>query len=243
LGEQDAFRVRREPTTVGRFLDLAKPLGFCVFAVVMTGLFLLAASLFTAAAVRGASVLTQALALIPIFATGRAAQLPVAPVARARSLLKALYRRLRREPGLQVSVLGRIPQASDEPDELRLLVMPQRCLLGLNAIEVACELSNGFAGPMGLPVVLVRANEGSPGYEALPGGVVWVRGRTASERACVLRPRIPTVGNTLVLLRQLCERLSGGRAAAQRGNPDTARVPASSRRSAARAGTARAATI
>jgi len=224
-----AFSVRRghKPAVVA--LDVGNPWGLVAFIVASSALLVLASNLFNTAAPRGVCLVTEALALCPLFFTGRAAQLPVPMVARARPLLQRLHRRLSRESQFQVTLLGRFPQSSDEPDELRLLVMPNKPLLGLNAIEVACELHTTFSGLQAAPLVLVRANEGSPTYEALSQGLVWSRGRTTGERACAVRPRVPTVGGTLTLLQQLREVLTRGQSvkSMERGvAPSSARASA-----------------
>lgn len=216
LGGGEAFAAKLTLKLPGALLDGGRLLGFMTFACCAVALALCAATVFNSAAARGAGLVIQALVLVPVFFTGRVTQLPIPVVSRSCRVLQPLFRRLRREAGLQVSVLGRFPASADEPDELRLLIKPKLALLGLNAIEVACEVQSGFAGPMVAPVVLVRANDGSPSYEAMPASVVWARGRTVNERACVLRPRIPTVGNTLALLRQLTALLSPGGATARR---------------------------
>jgi hypothetical protein len=227
LSDPRVFATRRGPKVPGGLLDVGNPLGFCLFIAGVAILLVVATSLFVASAARGACLVTEALALIPVFFTGRAAQLPALPIVRARPLLKSLYNRLHRDPDVQLSVLGRFPQGAKDPDELRLMVLPQNPLLGLGAIEVACEIQHSFAGPMAVPVVLVRAVDGSPSYEALPHSVVWSRGRTPNERACIVRPKIPSVGATVVLLRQLAQMLCSKRPIA-RSKPSSDAVPAAS---------------
>jgi hypothetical protein len=208
LSVKQAFVAAAGPSRAGRWLDVGTLVGFAVFAVLVGGLSMLAIKQFNLAAPRGVSIAIEILALCPLFFTGRAADLPASGVVRAKPLLRSLYRRLRREVGLHVTVLGRFQQGSDDPDELRLLVMPHKPLLGLNAIEVACEFHATPFGPRGALVVLVRVGESSPAYEALAHCSTWSRGRTPGERAAVLRPRVPTTGNALTLLCQLRDRLT-----------------------------------
>jgi hypothetical protein len=196
-----------------------------VFVVALATLSVVAARQFSFAAPRGVVLAIEILALCPLFFTGRAIDLPAPGVLRAKPLLRGLFRRLRREAALHLTVLGRFPQGGEEPDELRLLVMPHKPLLGLNAIEVACEFHATPFGPRGAFVVLVRVTEGSPAYEALTPCSVWSRGRTPGERAAVLRPRVPTVGNTLMLLCQLRDRLTVG-LATNRSEPIAVVAPA-----------------
>jgi hypothetical protein len=210
LSAKQAFAAHRAPSGPGRWLDVGTWLGCAVFLTAVIGLSLLAVRQFNLAAPRGVSIAIEILALCPLFFTGRAADLPTPGVVRAKPLLRGLYRRLRREVGLHVTVLGRLPQSSDEPDELRLLVMPHKPLLGLNAIEVACEFHGTAFGPRGALVVVVRVGEASPAYEALTHCSTWSRGRTPGERAAVLRPRVPTAGNAQALLCQLRDLLSVG---------------------------------
>lgn len=210
LSIKQAFVATGAHSRGGRWLDVGTLLGFGLFVVLVSGLAVLAAKQFNLAAPRGVCVAIEILALCPLFFTGRAADLPAPGLVRAKPLLRSLYRRLRREVGLQVTVLGRFPQGSDDPDELRLLVMPHKPLLGLNAIEVACEFHPTPFGPRGALVVLVRVGESSPAYEALAHYSTWSRGRTPGERAAVLRPRVPTPGNALTLLCQLRDRLTAG---------------------------------
>jgi hypothetical protein len=210
LGAKQAFAPHRTQSGPGRWLDVGTWLGCVVFLVAVIGLSLLAVRQFSLAATRGVSIAIEILALCPLFFTGRAADLPAPGVVRAKPLLRGLYRRLRRELSLHVTVLGRFPQGSEAPDELRLLVMPHKPLLGLNAIEVACEYHTTAFGPRGALVVVVRVSESSPAYEALSHCSTWSRGRTPGERAAVLRPRVPTAGNAQTLLCQLRDLLSVG---------------------------------
>jgi hypothetical protein len=194
----------------GRWLDIGTLAGCSVFVIVVGALSLVAARQFDLAAPRGVSIVIEMVALCPLFFTGRAVDLPAPGVFRAKPVLRSLFRRLRREPGVHATVMGRFPQGQEAPDELRILLMPHKPLLGLNAIEVACEFHATPFGPRGALVVLVRVSEGSPAFEALAHCSTWSRGRAAGERAAVLRPRVPTVGNTLALLSRLRERLTVG---------------------------------
>jgi hypothetical protein len=225
LSVKQAFAAHRAAVGPGRWLDAGTWLGCALFLVAIIGLSVLAVRQFNLAAPRGVTIAIEILALCPLFFTGRAADLPAPSVVRARPLLRGLYRRLRREVGLHVTVLGRIPQGGEEPDELRLLVMPHKPLLGLNAIEVACEFHGTAFGPRGALVAVVRVSGASPAYEALSHCSTWSRGRTPGERAAVLRPRVPTAGNTQTLLCQLRDLLSVG-SPATRMEPLELKAPA-----------------
>jgi hypothetical protein len=50
--------------------------------------------------------------------------------------------------------------------------------------------------------------EGSPCAAALPARLSFQRGRKVEERVAVLRPKLPTVAETLSLVAELCELLS-----------------------------------
>jgi hypothetical protein len=229
LSAKQAFARQSLPLAPGRWLDVGTLPGLGVLVLVLAGLSWLAARQFSLAAPRGVSIVIEMATLLPLFFTGRAVDLPAPGVTRARPLLRGLFRRLRREAGVHATMLGRFPQEQEHPDELRLLMMPHKALLGLNAIEVACEF---YPTPFGLRaalVVLVRVSEGSPAYEALAHCSLWSRGRTPGERAAVLRPRVPTVANTQALLCQLRERLSVGSGVA-RSAPLTGVAPVTPRK-------------
>ena len=145
--------------------------------------------------------------MLPLFFTGRAAQLPVDPAVGPRRALGALAKQLRRCEGLKVVPWGRIPERAKDADEIRLLVQPQGALRGLIGLEIGMEYSAGIGGVGACPFVLVRAREGSLAVSALPRHVVWTRGRKSDERAAILRPRLPTREQCVALVLELASLL------------------------------------
>ncbi|MCA9593454.1 MAG: hypothetical protein KC776_09095 [Myxococcales bacterium] len=207
LTEEDAF----EPSAgslPGRLLDAGSLLGFVLFVLLLGGFVAGAVVLFPRSPYHALMLALASAALLPIFCTGRAAELPPDPAQGPVKLLSWLDRRLAGVESLKVVPWARIPEKSSDPDELRLLVMPRRALAGLSAIEVGLEYRSGGGGTLALPWVMVRAQEGSPAYHALPRGVVWTRGRKPEERVAVIRPALPTKRDCLALVRSLAETLT-----------------------------------
>ena len=95
---------------------------------------------------------------------------------------------------------------------IRLRVLHERALPGVRAIEVGVEIGGGVVA---LPCVVVRVQDDSPAYRALPHSVHWVRGRTGEERVTILRPRVPTRGQCLQLLTGVLRLLSAGQEGAK----------------------------
>lgn len=212
---EDALgRPRRNPLP-GRWLDAS-----CIVGALSLGAVLacLAAGVLVLARFSTYGACCLALggtALLPLWWTGRARELPETAVRAAQPLLGWLTKRLPRTRELRVSVLGRLPEQQQDPDELRLLVAPRRPVPGLFGIEVGVELCHGAGGTSALPCVLVRVLDGSRAYQALPHAVVWTRGRKPEERVAVLRPVVPTREATLALVRSLLGRLTSSEPKAQ----------------------------
>ena len=87
-------------------------------------------------------------------------------------------------------------------------------------------------GPGAKPYVLLRVREGSLCAQALPSVTSFQRGRKADERVAVLRPKLPTVTETLALLDELLEVLTQAPSApppssarSSAGKPASARKP------------------
>lgn len=238
LGEDEAF-ARRKRRLPGRFLDSGSLPGFCLFLVALAafaagGVVLLPESPYHALMLALASA-----CLLPIFCTGRAGELPADPVEQPRALLSWLSRKLRSDESLKVVPWARIPVSSAEPDEMRLLVMPRRARRGLTAIEVGMEYQQAAGGPIALPCVIVRAADGSESYEALPRSVVWTRGRKPEERVAVIRPKLPTRGMCLSLVRRVARMLEepGASTRGEGHPPRSRRSPSGRRSSTSKAGT------
>jgi len=198
LSDQEAF-TRSAVPAVGRFLDAGSLPGFVVFASSCVLLSTAAWWLFARAPYQALLLLLGSSSLLPLFFTGRAAQLPADLATRPRALLAGLARRLRGAPGIKVVAWARIPEGAAAADELRLLVQVPGGLRGLLGVEIGVDYGAAWGGSPGAPFVLIRAREGSAAVSALPRELIWTRGRKADERAAVLRPRLPT--------RAHCERL------------------------------------
>src|SRR6478736_4840159 len=167
--------------------------------------------------------------LLPLFFTGRVAQLPPDLAIRPRAILAKLAVRLRRASGIKVVAWARIPEGRAVADELRLLVQVPGARRGLLGVEIGVEYGVSAGGSAAAPFVLIRAREGSAVIEALPRELVWTRGRKADERAAVLRPRLPTVVHCERLLLELIaqlrevEQAPGARSRSNRGAPQASR--------------------
>jgi hypothetical protein len=154
-------------------------------------------------------VALDALALVPIFATGRRVELPptVASVART---LRPLFVRLARNVALRVAPWARVPKGAHEPDELRLLVMPKLALPGLIGIEVGIASERTSRQYACVPEVLVRVHEASAAQARMTSLVprtMPLTGRRPEERVYRVAPRFPTSGWTRALVERLAREL------------------------------------
>ncbi|MCC6644708.1 MAG: hypothetical protein IT374_03925 [Polyangiaceae bacterium] len=147
------------------------------------------------------------LALVVLFATGRAAELP--PELDGR-WLAALAKPLRARRDLRVTALGRFADGASQPDELRLAVTPRRALAGTVGVEIGRAFTAGPGGAIAAPQVLVRVAEGSPAEAALARveGARWSRGRRGRERVLVVEPALPFDADVLAATLQLTEQLT-----------------------------------
>jgi hypothetical protein len=206
LSDSEAFAVATERLP-GRFLDAGTWAGLSFFALLCASFCLGALLLFARAPYQALLLLLGSPCLLPLFFTGRAAQLPANAATEPRAVLAAISKKLRRHDGIKVVPWARIPERAHEADELRLLVQVQGALRGLVGVEVGVEYSAGVGGSGAALFVLVRAREGSLAVSALPRDVVWTRGRKADERATVLRPRLPTQAQCVTLVLELVQLL------------------------------------
>jgi len=206
LSEAEAF-ARSKDRAPGRYLDSGTWLGLGTFAVSCALFVGGACALFPRAPYQALLLLLGSPCLLPLFFTGRAAQLPADLATRPRALLCGLAKQLRRAEGIKVVPWARIPEAARDADELRLLIQVPGALRGLLGIEVGVEYTAGIGGSAAALFVLVRAREGSQAVNALPRDVIWTRGRKAEERATVLRPRLPTRGDCAKLVLELVSML------------------------------------
>ena len=156
----------------------------------------------------------DATALVPLFVTGRAAQLPPHGMRSAVPWLSWAFRRLRGMAGLRVTPWARVAPDGVTADELRLLVMPRVAMPGVIGLEIGLAWSSTPVCWAATPEVLVRVVDGSEAARRLARDVPHVRsvpGRRPDERVIRLLPRAPTRSSTVALTRALAEALTGGR--------------------------------
>lgn len=232
LSEADAFTSERS-TLPGRFLDASTLPGKLVLAALMLGLLALHFVVRKHSPYRAVELLLGGAVLLPVFLTGRARELPVVPGGDPQGSLRRMLTGLRRR-GLRAVPLARLPQGSSTADELRLLVQPRGALAGLQAIEIGADHAVGLGGIVAEPYVMLRVREGSPCATLLLGQLTFQRGRKAEERVAVLRPKLPTIAETLALVSELVEIVT-------RPAPPQRSAPSSSGRGASAAKPSRAA--
>lgn len=203
LSEADAFS-NEHSKLPGRFLDASTLPGKLVLAALMLGLLALHFVVRKHSPYRAVELLLGGAVLLPVFLTGRARELPVMPGGDPQGSLRRMLTGLRRR-GLRAVPLARLPQGSSTADELRLLVQPRGALAGLQAIEIGADHAVGLGGIVAEPYVLLRVREGSPCATLLLGQLTFQRGRKAEERVAVLRPKLPTIAETLALVSELVE--------------------------------------
>ena len=119
--------------------------------------------------------------------------------------LAPLFEELRHRTGLRASPWARVPVGGDEPDEVRVLVVPREPMPGLVGIEI------GLPSDDGLPELLVRVQEAtaaSAKMTSLCPDVVPVPGRKPEERVYRVAPALPTRRGTVALVTSLVARLA-----------------------------------
>jgi hypothetical protein len=208
----------------------------------LTGITWLAARWFEASPYYGACLLLGSSALLPLFCTGRIGEMPPDALAESRRFLARAQRRLQRDRRLVVQPIGRFAAQSSALDELRLSITPSRGLPGLIGLELGLEVQERLGGFCARPVVVVRTAEGSACHRALPRGLTWMRGRSADERASLVRPTLPTLRLTVALIEELIGVMQAPESAPsspKKANPSSGKGPspakARARSSAARA--------
>jgi hypothetical protein len=206
LSDREGF-ARPAAPVAGRFLDAGTLPGFALFAVLCALVVAFAWLSFARAPYQALLLLLSSASLLPLFFTGRAAQLPPDLAVRPRALLAKLALCLRRAPGIKVVAWARIPEGSAAADELRLLVQVPGAPRGLLGLEVGVEYGSALGAAAAQPFILIRAREGSPAVAALPRDLIWTRGRKTDERAALLRPRLPTRAHCERLLLELARAL------------------------------------
>ncbi|HYQ14649.1 MAG TPA: hypothetical protein VEQ58_02795, partial [Polyangiaceae bacterium] len=222
FSEADAFN-RAEPRLPGAHLDGGNWRGGLVFSVLLTAALALHFWERQHSPYRAVELLLGAALLLPVFFTGRARELPVVAGSDPKRTLERVLRGLRRR-GQRAVPLARLPLGASTPDELRLLLQPRGALSGLMAVEVGADHALGLGGVVTEPYVLLRVREGSLCAAALTAPIQFQRGRKPDERVAVLRPKLPTVTETLALLHELCELLT--QPAPPPAKPSSARISA-----------------
>jgi hypothetical protein len=162
-------------------------------------------------------VALDASALVPLFATGRAADLSPDGARGAAPWLAPVFQRLRAIPSLRVAPWARVVLGGATVDELRLLVLPRVVMPGVVGIEIGRAWSTTPAGWAATPEVLVRVLEGSSAAAKLAQVLPRARslpGRRADERVVRLRPRAGTRASTIALTRGLVDAVTDRRAPA-----------------------------
>jgi hypothetical protein len=228
FSEADAF-VSDRARLPGRYLDASTLAGKLVLAVLLLGLIALHFVVRKHSPYRAVELLLGGAVLLPVFLTGRARELPVMPGGDPQGTLRRLLSGLRRR-GLRAVPVARVPLGSSDADELRLQVQPRGALSGFQAIEVGADHAVGLGGIVAEPYVLLRVREGSECAALLLGQVSFQRGRKPEERVAVLRPKLPTVTETLALVSELVDIVTREPAAPQRSAPSSSGKPASARK-------------
>lgn len=201
--ESSALDAKPAPSLPGAWLDAGRARGFVLLVAALGGVLYAALRTFEASPYRGAGVLLAGGALLPIFCTGRAGEMPLDALCQSRRFLAAVAHRIAGDDSLMARPIGRLAAVSGELDELRLSIETTRVVPGLLGVELALELRERLGGYSARPVVVVRAAEGSPCQRALPRGLTWMRGRSADERATLVRPKLPSPDLTAALVQEL----------------------------------------
>ena len=201
--ESSAFTLVPTPALPGAWLDAGRARGFVLLLACLGGVVYAAQRAFESSPFSGACLLLGGSALLPVFCTGRAAELPLDALNHSRRFLSDVAQRLSRQVELVVKPIGRVAAQSDELDELRLSITPARAVPGLLGVELGLELRERLGGYAARPVVVVRASEGSECQRALPRGLTWTRGRNEGERATLVRPKLPSAELSAALLQEL----------------------------------------
>jgi hypothetical protein len=173
-------------------------------------------------------VALDATALVPLFVTGRSAQLPPDGGATAAPWLGPVYRRLQKIELLRAVPWARVTLDGSTIDELRLKVVPRSAMPGLAGIELGLAWSSTTVGWSGSPEVLVRVLEGSAAAARLaltPSTEGLLPGRRPDERVLRVAPRLPTQAGALALTKAFAEALTDRRETAVTWAAPERRVP------------------
>lgn len=157
------------PGRLSPWIDATSPRG----AMVFLGLFAASYGFGVLAErwVPGTEVLAPvaAMALLPLFFSGVAGQLPSAALGRTLKLLRPLSDRIAKHTELRAKLYGRMPAGDARWDEARLRAMPRGAMPGVRGFEVGVVESRTLTGFLPTPEVLVRVFDGSAAHTRLEG--------------------------------------------------------------------------
>lgn len=230
-------RLPPAPALAGAWLDAGRAQGFSLLLLTLGATTWAAARWFETSPYHGACLLLGSSALLPLFCTGRLGEMPLDGLAESQRFLARARRRLAKDSRLVLQLMGRFAAQGDTLDELRLSIMPARGLPGLLGMELGLEFQERLGGFCARPVIVVRAAEGSASQKALPRGLMWMRGRSAEERATLVKPLLPTLQMTVELAQELLLVMNAPEPAAPPTAPRRATRSAGKGLSTAKAGT------
>jgi len=206
IADGEAFA--QPPRAKGAWLDAGTRTGRLFFLLTLTMVAILTYVVGRASAYHAYLVAFNAVVLLPIFGTGRLADLPPHPIGGSGPHLARIAQKLRAHAAMRAVAWARLPDGAEAFDELRLLCAPRVPLRGFVGIEIGFVAVAGAGGFFRLPEVLVRVMDASPCHDAfrhLRPGARWLRGRRAEERVLTLAPRLPTLSMTTALALRLIE--------------------------------------
>ena len=206
VADGEAFAV--PPRVKGAWLDAGTATGRVVFLLALAIVAVITYLVSRVSAYHAYLVAFDAAVLLPIFGTGRLADLPPHPISGSGPHLARIAHKLRAHRAVRAVAWARLPDGAKAFDELRLLCAPRVPLRGFVGIELGFVAVAGGGGFFRLPEVLVRVIDASPCHDAfrhLRPGARWLRGRRAEERVMSLAPRLPTLAMTTALTLRLIE--------------------------------------
>lgn len=163
------------------------------------------------------ALLVDAAILVPLFLTGRGAQLPKDRVGDAWSVLARLEPAIASAAaafGAKTKIVARTAKSSEAPtiDELRLRVDPAS-RDGVRSIEIGCAISHSAAGSALIPEILVRVDDAvAEAVAQVDSDAIEIAvGRTDDERVLAVRP---ADASPATVSRWISWALSSGRARA-----------------------------
>lgn len=190
------------------WFELGTVRGFGLFSAILLGVLYGAYRLLPVDNYLAMMSIIYGVMFLPLFLTGRRADLPRQPLEQAAPVLAWLERTL--DPArVSLELWGRAAigeSASKALDEVRIRVLLASAPKGLRALEVAFDEG---PGAFVMPCLVVRVLDGSDAQATLPQDIPWTRGRDAEERVAVLRPTAPNTSQLLRLLRSVIQNLQG----------------------------------